>query len=106
MNDRPKLRDPGDEAFWARLYFVNFTQRFIDDPDPDKPNEHPVDVTLEDKLKKEASGILAWMIRGFHDWRQNNNTFLESPSMKGTYRKQRPDTWVTPGVNSIPGTNW
>ena len=90
MNDRPKLRDPGDEAFWARLYFVNFMQRFLVNPDPDNPHEHPVDVTLEDKLKKEASGILAWMIRGFHDWRQNNNTFLESPSMKAekdTYKE-------------------
>ena len=32
-----------------------------------------VDTRLFDKIKKEASGILAWMVRGFRDWRQNKN---------------------------------
>ena len=48
-------------------------QRFLADPDPDAPHEHPVDTRLFDKIKKEASGILAWMVRGFRDWRQNKN---------------------------------
>ena len=89
MNDRPKLKVPNDEAFWARLYFVNFTQRFLADPDPEAPHEHPVDTRLFDKIKKEASGILAWMVRGFRDWRQNNNTFIESPSMKAEKEKYK-----------------
>ena len=89
MNVAPTLKVPNDEAFWARLYFVNFTQRFLADPDPEAPHEHPVDTRLFDKIKKEASGILAWMVRGFRDWRQNNNTFIESPSMKAEKEKYK-----------------
>ena len=55
----------------------------------DAPHEHPVDTRLFDKIKKEASGILAWMVRGFRDWRQNNNTFIESPSMKAEKEKYK-----------------
>ena len=60
-NDRPKV--PGDDdASWERIHLIPFNVRFVDNPV--SPNEHKADHDLLEKLKKEASGILAWLLRG------------------------------------------
>lgn len=62
-NDKPKI--PGadnDFAFWQRIQVLTFTESFIDEPQ--EHNHHKVDKDLSEKLKKEAEGILAWMVRG------------------------------------------
>lgn len=51
-----------DTAFWERLKLLNFPHRFIDEPK--EPNERKRDPKLKEKLKKELSGILAWLVRG------------------------------------------
>lgn len=51
-----------DTAFWERLKLLNFPHRFIDEPK--EPNERKRDSKLKEKLKKELSGILAWLVRG------------------------------------------
>lgn len=53
-----------DSALWERVKLCEFNQRFVDDPDPQKPNEHRKDPTLKDKLEAEKSGILAALARG------------------------------------------
>ena len=53
-----------DSAIWERVKLIEFAERFVDNPDPAKPNEHPKDPTLGQKLEEEKSGILAWLIRG------------------------------------------
>lgn len=60
--------DPDDEAFFDRLILVPFTQRFLDDPNPIKPNEHQRNPNLTEELKAEYSGILAWIIKGAIEW--------------------------------------
>ena len=51
-----------DFALWSRIILIPFTQAFVDEPTGE--NEHKADPGLLDKLKAEASGILAWLVRG------------------------------------------
>jgi putative DNA primase/helicase len=51
-----------DFALWSRIILIPFTQSFVDEPS--KGNEHKADPGLLDKLKAEASGILAWLVKG------------------------------------------
>ena len=64
-NPKPKARGY-DPAFWERVILIPLTQRFVDDPQG--PNEHKVDIHMLQKLQKEASGILAWLVRGCLEW--------------------------------------
>ena len=62
-NDLPHAK-ADDQAFWSRLHLVNFRYSFKPDPDPDNPFEKLIDLDMLDKLKAEASGVLAWLVRG------------------------------------------
>ncbi len=57
-----------DDALWSRIVVLPFTQRFIDSPV--EANEHPRDPHLAQTLMDEASGILAWLVRGTLAWRK------------------------------------
>lgn len=49
-NQLPKV--PSDDAgTWRRIRVVNFTSKFRDNPDPQKPNEFKLDSKLGDKLR-------------------------------------------------------
>lgn len=61
-NHKPIIPAGGDAALWARLVLIPFAMRFVDNPQAD--NERPKDPYLKDKLKEEASGILAWLVQG------------------------------------------
>lgn len=62
---------PGDDfAFWQRLKLIPFLYSFVPDPDPQKRNQKQRDENLREKLKAEASGILAWLVRGCLEWQQ------------------------------------
>ena len=64
----PRPNAPADDlALWERILLIPFTQRFVDNPQGD--DEHPVDKELRRKLQGEASGILAWLVRGHMAWR-------------------------------------
>ena len=60
-NNRPEVRD-ASEAFWRRPQLIPFTRQFEGE---DK------DVTLGDKLKAEASGVLNWLLSGLRQWQQS-----------------------------------
>ena len=51
-----------DYAFWKRVHLIPFGLSFVSDPSG--PNERQADPNLSDKLKAEAPGILAWLVRG------------------------------------------
>jgi len=57
-----------DDALWSRIVVLPFTQRFVDNPV--EANEHPRDPRLAQTLMGEASGILAWLVRGTLAWRK------------------------------------
>ena len=60
-NRRPQAT-ADDDALWARIRVLEFRTRFVDSPTA--PDEQPADPTLESTLRSEASGVLAWLVRG------------------------------------------
>jgi putative DNA primase/helicase len=59
-NHRPSIRVV-DDAIRRRIHLVPFRARFIGDA---------CDRDMPEKLKAEASAVLAWMVRGFLEWQQ------------------------------------
>ncbi|WKZ34016.1 MAG: phage/plasmid primase, P4 family [Thermodesulfobacteriota bacterium] len=60
---------PGDDyAFWQRIHLLPFKMKFVDAPQGE--DERPKDRELPEKLKAEASGILAWLVRGCIEWQR------------------------------------
>jgi putative DNA primase/helicase len=85
-NNRPKA-PAQDDALWDRLHLVPFNLRYIDDPR--ESNERLVDHDLPEKLKKEAPGIMAWLVRGCLQWQQIG---LAPPEIvKATTKEYRKD---------------
>ena len=68
-NFRPHA-DTNDAAFWERLISIPFKLRFIRNREPRADNERAADIGLDEKLRCEASGILAWMVRGCLAWQR------------------------------------
>jgi len=55
-----------DQAFWDRVILLPFLCRFVENP---KDGEKKRDRDIQDKLKAEAPGILAWLVRGYLAWK-------------------------------------
>ncbi len=66
-NHKPKA-DPNDYALWDRIHLVPFTMSFIDNPG--SATERKKDPDLKARLLAEASGILAWLVRGCLEWQK------------------------------------
>lgn len=66
-NPKPEI-DASDKAIWERVALIQFSQRYLPDPDPNDPNQHKQDEQLITKLMEERSGILAWLVRGCLEW--------------------------------------
>lgn len=54
-------------AIWERMILIPFKISFVNRT-PRAENERPADLYLQEELAKEASGILAWLVRGFIQW--------------------------------------
>ena len=59
----------GDFAFWERVHVVPFGLSFVN-RDPAADNERRADLGLRSSLEGEASGILAWLVRGCLEWQR------------------------------------
>lgn len=66
-NHKPRV-DASDYALWQRVLLIPFNLSFV--TEPQQPNERLRDPTLPDRLKAEAPGILAWLVRGCLEWQQ------------------------------------
>ncbi len=56
-------------AFWQRIHLIPFNVSFV--AFPKESHERKVDKELAEKLKTEASGILAWLVRGCLRWQKH-----------------------------------
>lgn len=66
-NPKPNIVG-GDYGFAKRLHFIPHQLSFVYD-EPTKPFERRAIKGLADIIiKEEASGVLAWLVRGFQDW--------------------------------------
>jgi len=68
-NERPRVLG-NDFAFWERLLLVPFELSFVDRK-PKGKYERRADIHLDDKLRAEASGILAWLVQGCLEWQRD-----------------------------------
>ena len=68
-----KLPDvpPDDGGTWRRLRVVEFESEFVEDPDPDKPNQFPIDYELSSKLKLWAPTFMSILIHYYKDYKEN-----------------------------------
>jgi putative DNA primase/helicase len=53
---------------WERVFLIPFELSFVDDPE--FPFQRKRDPHLKEKLLKEKSGILAWLLRGYHEYQR------------------------------------
>jgi putative DNA primase/helicase len=58
--------DASDRTFWERICPIAFNMRFV--AQPEQFNERLRDIHLAHDLEAEASGILAWLVRGTLEW--------------------------------------
>lgn len=87
-NHKP-LAPSDDQALWERIALIEFRNRFVDEPDPAKPNERPADKNLKATLQEEASGILAWLVKGCLAWQRSG--LVKPTAIKaatGAYRQE------------------
>jgi putative DNA primase/helicase len=73
-NSRPHAPEC-DYALWQRIHLIPFTVSFVGNPTED--SERRANPNLLDELKAEASGILAWLVRGCLAWQEQG---LNPPS--------------------------
>ena len=86
-NKKPHI-EVDDDALWERLLLVPFGISYVSDPDPSKPYQRKADKTLGEKLKKEGSAVLAWLVRGCLEWQaQGLNPPKEVLAKTNEYRK-------------------
>lgn len=67
-NSQPQA-PPNDRAFWERLHLIPFSISFVN-RDPQESYERRAILDLDKQIKKEAPGILAWLVRGCLLWQQ------------------------------------
>jgi putative DNA primase/helicase len=85
-NHKPHA-DATDNAFWGRICPVVYNLSYVDSPAQD--NERKKDATLNDALAAEASGILAWLVRGCLEWQAAGITIPNSIiTARQEYRKE------------------
>ena len=60
-NDLPQVPSD-DNGTWRRIRVVEFKSKFVDKPDPNKPNEFPIDCELNEKFDRWAETFLSYLI--------------------------------------------
>ncbi len=79
-NAPPRVKFGGDLALWERVRILRFPLSFVDRPEgaPLKDDERRRNVNLKENLRKEGPGILAWLIRGYHEYKKRGLTEPEA----------------------------
>lgn len=53
LTNKKPIIDGSDQGSCERIKYIYFPMRFVADPDPSKPNERKVDITLKEKFVKD-----------------------------------------------------
>jgi P4 family phage/plasmid primase-like protien len=83
-NNLPEVRSD-DGGTWRRIKCVKFCSRFVESPDPAKPEEFPLDTRLTDKLDRWAPHMMALLIHYYGVYMASGNPEPEEVS-EGTRR--------------------
>lgn len=85
-NNAPSMPS-GDQAIWNRVHVINYPTAFVDDPDPTNRRQRRKNPRLRQELADEASGILAWLVRGCLDYIQRGER-LDPPETSRVLAKR------------------
>lgn len=96
-NHKPIIRD-ASHGIWRRLALVPFNQNF----------EGREDRQLEDTLRNELPGILAWAVEGATKWYANSRALIEPPvitSARADYREEEDELadYIAQCCITVPG---
>jgi putative DNA primase/helicase len=69
MTNTQPSAPPNDKAFWERLHLIPFNISFVK-RDPQEGYERRAILDLDQQIKKEAPGVLSWLVRGCLLWQQ------------------------------------
>ena len=103
-NQLPKV--PADDGgTWRRIRVVKFTSRFTENPDPDNPNEFPLDPMLGEKLHKWRHAFF-WMLTEYYK-RYRKNGLVDPESVKLSTREYQMNNdiyadFVSNHIESVP----
>ena len=91
-NHRPHIQSQA-LAEWDRVRLLEFPLSFVNNPDPEKPNQRLKDKTLGERIDRdELPGILNWLIAGCLAWRCTGLSEPESVKRATAQYKQDEDT--------------
>ena len=71
-NNLPEVPS-ADGGTWRRIKLLPFGSRFVENPNPDKPNEFQIDYDLSGKLGKVAPYFLSYLIELYYDYKETGN---------------------------------
>jgi putative DNA primase/helicase len=69
-NNRPVISAKSVDPIWDRIILIPFHLKYVDEGSVKEKFERPKDIYLPQKLKAEAPGILAWLVRGCLAWQK------------------------------------
>jgi P4 family phage/plasmid primase-like protien len=72
-NDLPSITST-DGGTWRRIRVIDFNSKFCDNPDPNKPNEFPIDKTLKEKMKKWKPYFMSILIHYYKIYKKEGLT--------------------------------
>lgn len=70
-NDLPHIPS-SDMGTWRRLLAILFESRFVENPDPKKPNEFPIDKQLSEKIKNWNQAFMWILLTKYYQEYRNN----------------------------------
>lgn len=88
-NDLPTIPSD-DDGTWRRIRVVDFPSRFVDDPNPNEPNEFKKDLSLDDKIPQWKQTFMSMLIECYKKYKQGKCVIKEPESvMKFTREYQQ-----------------
>jgi phage/plasmid-associated DNA primase len=82
VNPKPKF-DADDQAIVDRARYIPFNARFVDEPNPDKPNEKLADKQFAEETmtsQEEKDNFFSWLVGGAKEFYANNMK-LKTPQL-------------------------
>ncbi len=78
-NDVPHF-PPKDTGVWRRVEIVEFTSKFTDNPNPENPNEFPIDNKISEKIQLWKELFMSYLIDVYYRrYRESNGASLVVP---------------------------
>ena len=89
-NEKPQLAAE-DEGTWRRVRLVQFGSKFTQHPDPDEPNEFPIDYDLSEKFNSWKEIFMSILINHYNTVYANQGFYIKCPEVIMSYTNEYRD---------------